>query len=303
MKYLIVFLLAAMLIFGCTSPATPKPGGTPGGTTTPGGSTQPAEVCTPSQTFSDLGAGTLSKSSELVATVTCAAGKSVVVKVDGVQVLAKSVTTNATQEVKLDIPAATDGKHKVTAEIGGESLFSSDWNVKPLGTPDLKGLETDAISFREWRGIAVDVDNPITAARVKAYLKTQQFKTQPNSHILMEIRKDKGGSPGDIVASVRKPISTVTQTDNWINFDLDPAQTLEAGRYWLVLKIEQTEDVNLVSDLVQLHYVIVDKTASGNDHNTQMLLNFDTKSGLASESQWTPLNYDKEYNIVLTAVK
>jgi hypothetical protein len=235
--------------------------------------------------------------------VTCVAGESVVAKVDGVAVASASVTTNATQEVKLGIPAKEDGAHKVTVEIGGTPLFSNDWSVKPLGTTDIKGLETDAISFKEWRGIAVDIDNPITAARVRAYVKTQQFHLQPSSQILMEIRKDNGGKPGDIVAYVRQPIKAVTQTDNWLNFDLDPAKTLESGRYWIVMKVEQTEDVNLVSDLVQLHYVVVDKTASGNDHTTQMLLNVDEKTGMASESSWTPLNYDKEYNIVLTASK
>jgi hypothetical protein len=306
MKNLIVILLAAILIFGCVNPVTPKSGTTTGAQTTPSGGTtvgQPAESCTQSQTFSDLGSGVLSKTTELVATVTCAAGKNVVVKVDGNAAATAQVSTNATQEIKLGIPATTDGTHKVTVEIGGETLLSKDWLVKPLGTQDIKGLETDAVSFKEWRAIAVDIDNPISAARVKAYVKTQQFHLQPNSNILLEVRKDNGAKPGDLVGSVRNPISSVTQTDNWVNFDFDPALSLSPGRYWLVLKVEQTEDVNLVSDLVQLHYVTVDKTASGNDHTSQMLLSVNEKTGVASESQWTPLNYDKEYNIVLTTSK
>jgi hypothetical protein len=310
MRNIIVLLIAAMLIFGCAVPGGSKTGtqGTGGTGATQGGQggtqgTQPAEECTPSQTFSELEAGLLSKTTELTATVTCAAGKSLVVKVDGEPVVTQTVPSNATQEIKLGIPAEKDGKHTVTVELGGESLLSKEWSVKPLGMQEIKGLETDAVSFKEWRAVAVDVENAISAARVKAYLKTQQFRTQPNSHLLLEVRKDKGGEPGDIVTSVRKPISVVTQSDNWINFDFDPALELQPGRYWLVLKIEQTEEVNLVSDLVQLHYVVVDKTASGNEHNKQMLLSVDTKTGMASESQWTPLTYDREYNIVLTTSK
>jgi hypothetical protein len=71
----------------------------------------------------------------------------------------------------------------------------------------------------------------------------------------------------------------------------------------VVLKIEQTEEINLVSDLIQLHYVTVDKTAPGNDHTKQMILNVDEKTGMASETSWEPLHYDKEYNIVLTTSK
>lgn len=304
MKYLIAFLLAALLIFGCVGgPSTPSQSNTNQGTPSIPGVGQPAAQCTPSQTFSDLPNAVLSSTTQLTATVTCYDGSSIVVKVDGQPVVTQAVTGNATQAVQLGIPATTDGAHNVSVEIGGQSLLSKAWTVAPLGNPDVKGLETDAVSFKEWRAEAVDVQNPITAARVKAYLSTQQSTTEPNSHIVMEIEKDNGGNPGDVVATVKQPIKVVTQSDNWINFDLDPAVTLQPGRYWIVFSVEQTQDVNLVSDLVQLHYVTVDKTASGNDHTTQMLLNVDPKSGMASESQWTPLSYNREYNIVLTTSK
>jgi len=305
-----VFLLAVMLAFGCfgcigSQLLGNQPQGGNKSVNLPSipGTTPPVEECTPSQTFSEPADGVLSQTTELVATVTCAAGKQIVVKVDGEPIVTTSVDTNATQPVKLDIPATKDGAHTLTVDIGGETLLSRDWNVQPLGNTEVKGLETDAISYKEWRAMAVDIGNPISAARVKAYLKTQQPMTHPDTNIVMEIRKDNGARPGDMVTSVRKTIKAVTQTYNWINFDLDPAQTLQPGRYWIVLKVEQTEDVNLASDIVQLHYTTVDKTSPGNDHTKQMLLSVDTKTGLASEAQWQPLAYDKEYNIVLTTSK
>ncbi len=310
MRNLIVLLICAMLVAGCAMPGAQKSGGTSGGTPKGGGNSGggiqiPGTVasCVQSQSFSALAPGTLGKTTELTATVECAGGMSMVAKVDGKAVSTVPVASNASQQVKLGIPASSDGAHTVSVEIGGSEQFSSDWTVAPLGFSELSGLETDAFSFKEWRAVAVDIENPISAARVRAYVKTQQFSLQPNSNVLMEIRSDSGGNPGSLVTSVRQPIRVVTQTDNWVNFDPDEPVTLSPGRYWIVFKVEQTEEVNLVSDLVQLHYVTIDKTAPGNDHTRQMLLDVDPKSGLASETQWTALPYDKEYDVVLTSSK
>ena len=296
MRNLIVILLAAILIFGCVNAPTKAPSG---GQTTPTGQTTQTEACTQSQTFSDLGPGILGGTSELAATVTCAAGKSIVVMVDGSTVATTVVPSNDTQTIKLEVPATTDGAHKVTVEIDGQTLLSKDWNVDPLGTQGIKGLETDAVSFREWRATAIDIATPITVSHVKAYVKTQQGTTQPDSKVVMEIRKDASGNPGDIVATAKNPISMVTQTDNWLNFDFTTA--LSPGRYWLVMRVEQSAGTTLISDLVQVHYVVVDKTAAGNDHTRQMVLDVDTNTGIATETQWTPLTYDKEYNVVVTS--
>ena len=166
-----------------------------------------------------------------------------------------------------------------------------------------RGSITDAISYKEWRAEAVDVETPISAVRVKAYLSTPQSTTQSQTEVVMEIDKDNGDKPGDMVTSVSRPISVVTQTDNWITFDTNPAPTLAPGRYWIVMKLVQTQQVNLFNDIVQMHYVTVDKSSAGNDHTAQMLLNVDEKTGLATASQWTPLTFDREYDIVLTTSK
>jgi hypothetical protein len=259
------------------------------------------EACTPSQSFSELGAGTLSKTTELVATVTCAGGKDIVVKIDGEPVVTQTIGTNATQPVKLEVPAITDGTPKLTVELGGETVFSRDWSVKPLGSDDIKGQETDSVSFKEWRAMAVDVENEITAAKVRMYLKRLQYQMQPGTNIIVEIRNDNGGNPGDVLSSVSRPFNVTTLTDNWISFDFD--QKLSPGRYWIVLKIQQTQNAGLLSDVMQVHYVPVDKQASGNDYTREMILSVDTKTGVASETQWQPLSYDRIYSIVLTSSK
>jgi hypothetical protein len=115
----------------------------------------------------------------------------------------------------------------------------------------------------------------------------------------MEIREDDGGEPGSLVSSVKIPITEVTLTYNWIHFDFEPKAHLEEGRYWVVTKVEQTENVKLVSDNVMLHYVMIDKYSPGNDYTLQMLLDVDEKTGFGIETSWEELSYDREYNIVV----
>ena len=138
-------------------------------------------------------------------------------------------------------------------------------------------------------------------SRVKIYMKRLAYKTQPSTEIVVEVRSDDGGDPGSVVASVKRPINATTLSDNLINFDFATEPTLAPGRYWIVVRIEQTEDVNLVSDTVNIHYVAVDRQAPGNGYTRQMMLDVDKASGFASETEWAPLSYDRVYSIVLTS--
>lgn len=304
MRYVILLGLAAILLFGCTgapaAPSGPKANGTvpsvPGITDTPA-----ADACTPSYSFSEPAGGTFGKKASVTATATCAAGSKIAVLIDGVEAAGETPSTNDTQPVKLEFVPAKAGTVKLTVESDGQTVFSRNWSVKPLGSEDTSGLEYDSASFKEWRAMAVDVEGPIKPGRVRMFMKRIDFRTQPETEILVELRDDDDGDPGDVLASVKRPINVTTLSDNWISFDFDTKPSLSKGRYWIVLSIEQTESVKLVSDKVNIHYVAVDKQSVGNDYTRQMLLDVDKTTGYASESEWTPLSYDRVYSIVLTS--
>ena len=307
MRYILAFLLAAALLFGCAGggqPAgnqsgTPQTGGNTGGTAPAG------EECKPSYSFSDLQDGVLSQTSTLTATVTCAAGKKISVKLDGNDVADQSVDTNATEPLKLAFYPRYDGTQKLTIESDGEVVFSRDWAVSPLGNQDTKGLDYDSVSFKEWRAMAMDVGNQISAAKVKIFMKRIDFRTEPNTQIDIQLRdaSGPGGMPGRVIDSAISPIGVTTLSDNWITFNFTKTPALSPGRYWVVMKIDQSEEVSLVSDTVTVHYSTIDKTAPGNNYTAQMELNVDPKSGAASETQWGPLTFDKAYDIVLLGAK
>lgn len=304
MRAIILLILASLLVFGCmgfggTHTTTSATGGTPSQPTggTPSGG-QPAS-CTPAYSFSDLSDGVLSKQTTLVATVTCAAGKKIVVKLDGVEAASATATSNSTSPLQLPIAPKKDGTVKLTVESDGTTVLSKDWTVAPLGSSDTKGLEYDSISFKEWRAVGFNVDSTISVDNVRMFLKRIASKTQPGTNLLVEIRSDDNGNPGEVLASVRSPINVTTLSDNWITFAFDQKPQLTPGRYWVVLRVEQTEEVNLVSDAVVLHYVTGDRQAQGNADTRQMLLSVDMKTGMASETSWAPLSYDRTYAVTI----
>jgi len=301
MRNLLIFAFAALLVFGCTGTA-PQSGGATGGPAAPQlpGTGPAVEACPPSYSFSDLEAGTLSETAAVIATVTCADGETLSLKVDGVEAASASVQGNATQPLRMEFYPKEVGTLSVSIENGAETLYSRDWSVNSLGSEDTKGVDYDGVSFKEWRAMSVDVENQISPDRVRVFMKRLASKTQPGTLIAMDIRKDDKGKPGAAVATVKKPINATTMSENWINFDFDTAPVLAKGTYWLVVRIEQSENVNLISDMVNVHYVTGDRQSDGNDYTKQMLLDVDMVSGMASETSWQPLSYDRTYSIVLT---
>ncbi|HSB46711.1 MAG TPA: choice-of-anchor R domain-containing protein [Candidatus Bilamarchaeum sp.] len=299
MRGIQILLICAVLLFGCTG------GGQQTGQNPPsGGSTQPPAgggACEPKYSFSELGDGVLSQSAKLVATVTCAGNKTLEVTLDGVSATSAKADSDATTPLELKFAPPKDGTVKLAVESDGEVVFSRDWTVKPLGSDDTKGPENDAVTFKEWRAMSVDVGSPIKVGKVKLFLKRIADKTQPGTNVVVELRGDSGGKPGSLIASSKKPITATTLSDNWITFDFPDAPQLSEGTKWIVLRIEQTEDVTLISDAVNIHYVSVDKQAEGNDYTRQMILNVDKVNGVATETSWTPLSYDRKYTIVVSA--
>lgn len=306
MRYVAVFLLAAVLLLGCTGGGQ-QTGGQPSGSGG-GGSQQPpsggGEACAPTYSFSDLQDGVLSQTSSLTATVTCGWNKTLTVKLDGSDVADVTLDTNATKPVTLEFYPRYDGNQKLTVESDGEVVFSRNWSVAALGNDDTKGLDYDSVSFKEWRAMAVNVGNPINLDRIRVFMKRIDYRTQPTTKVVIEVRgSDSNGMPGKVVDSVSVPVNVTTLTDNWATFKFDDKPALAPGKYWVVVKIDQSESVNVVSDTVTVHYTAIDKTAPGNSYTAQMILNVDPKSGLASETQWAPLSFNRAYDIVLLGAK
>lgn len=293
---LVLLLLSIILIFGCTGQGGPA---APSAPSQPSGPSGPAAECTPEYSFSELEGSTFGGAETLVATVTCAAGETLTVKVDGETVAKQRVADNSTTPVDFTVPALKEGTLKVTVGNDEQTLFSRDWDVEALGNMDLFGTGYESFSFKEWVAMSFDIENEVELGQVKAYLKRQSSQTQPSTMIVMEVREDDSGEPGTLVASKKLPITDTTLTANWLKFDLDKKEKLEPGTYWIVLKIDQTEDITLVSDVVTVHYAVIDKETEGNDYTRRMSLNVDLKTGSASETSWDALAYDKEYNIVL----
>ncbi len=296
---LVLLILSIILIFGCTGQSGPTAPTAPTAPVQPSGPTTPAAECSPDYSFSELENSTFGGDETLAATVTCAAGETLSLKVDGTTVAKQVISDNSTTPVDFTVPALKDGTLKVTVETDSETLFSRDWEVEPLGNTELFGTGYESFSFKEWVAMSFDIDNKVELGQVKAYLKRQSSQTQPSTMIVMEIRKDNSGEPGSLVTSKKLPIKDTTLTANWLKFDLDSKKKLEAGTYWIVLKIEQTEEITLVSDVVTVHYAVIDKQIEGNDYTRRMPLDVDIKTGLASETSWEELSYDREYNIVL----
>lgn len=298
MRALLILSICAVLLFGCAGGA-PKPGGKTDGT---GTSVPPSGgECEAKYSFSELPDGVLGQKAKVIATVTCGQNRTVALLLDSKTETSVLLESNAATPVELEFAPDKDGTMKLEITLDGETIFSRDWAVKPLGSDDTKGLENDAASFKEWRAMSVRLDEPIQAGKARLFLKRISEKTQPGTIIAVDLREDANGKPGAIIATSKKPINATTLSDNWITFDFPAKPTLSAGTKWIVLRVEQTEDVSLVSDNVNLHYVTVDKQAEGNDYTRQMILDVDLKNGVATETEWTPLSYDRIYTVTLSA--
>jgi hypothetical protein len=290
---LIVGILGIALLFGCTGQTETTNGN---GIQLPGGSN--VEQCTPSYSFSDFGDGTLGQTSAMTATVTCAAGKEFIVKLDGTEITSASATTNDTTTLNLDFAPSEDGEFTLIVESDDEVLKSEDISVSPIGNQDASGSDNDGVSFKQWRAVAFETDTAITPAKVKIYMKRIESGVTTDN-IVVELRADTNGEPGPLVSSVEKPVSVATLTYNWINFDFADELTIPAGRYWIVMKVEE-DTPTPVSDVFYVHYTLIDRNSPGNEDTIQMDLTVDSQTSETTETEWETLSFDREYAVVLT---
>ncbi|MBN1170092.1 hypothetical protein JXA56_03635 [Candidatus Micrarchaeota archaeon] len=285
-------------MFGCT-----------GGEVTPGESTGPSigipkiegpqDECTMDYSFSQINDGTFSKSSDLVVTVTCAGGSELALGIDGKVLQTAMVETNAATPVKFNVVGISEGSRKVTVKLDGETIYSRDWEVTALGHTDTLGTNYDTISYKEWLAMEFDIQNSVEVGQVRVFMMRQNPNTLPDSTVIMEIRKDSSGKPGDVIAQKILPIKDTTLSANWIRFNLDKKATLSPGKYWVVMRVDQTEERAITSDTVTIHHTPINRDRPGNDYTRKMRLDVDMKSGEVTETSWEPLSYDRIYNIVL----
>ncbi|MBI5046296.1 hypothetical protein HZC07_01025 [Candidatus Micrarchaeota archaeon] len=314
MKFINLFMLfvvAGFVLFGCLGGTPPKEVTTSGPSVPSappvptGASDNSANLCSPSFLVSNLNSGTLGKSSSLLVTATCAAGVPVTLSINGKSVDSKSADTNATATLTFSFYPKSEGNSTVSVATDSQTLLSKVWMVSPLGSSVTTGVETDAISFKEWRAVKFTLDNSIMVGMVKAYMKRGSSSIQPGSLLIAEIRSDSGGTPGAVISSVSRPLNVTTLTDNWIVFDfseINQKLSLQPGSYWTTFRVEQTVDPGLISDVVYLRYSPVDKQAAGNGYTRQMVLSV-SGSGAASETSWAPLSYDRIYAVTIGGVQ
>ncbi|MBU0591634.1 hypothetical protein KKF81_06315 [Candidatus Micrarchaeota archaeon] len=257
----------------------------------------------PTYTFSRMDEGILSQTSILIATVTCAGGKEILIYIDDQLIGRQTITSDEATPLNFPIIGINDGISRITALVGDDTIMSRDWEVKPLGNEEPGKNDYDAISFKEWRAMAFDIGNEIEVGQVKAYMKRLDSNFQPGTSVIAEIRGNDNGEPGALIAAGTVPSNEVPLNKRWIIFDLDSKTKLAPGRYWVVLKIEQTESVHLVSDVVNVYYNTADSYATGNSYTKEMRLFVNLSTGYATETNWQPLPYDKEYSIVLSTGK
>jgi hypothetical protein len=299
MKRLIIVSLAAFLLLGCINLG--------GSRTSPQGPSVPDVIpdvsdkaeCTPSSSFTGPDDGTFGKDSKLSGSVTCMAGSRLELKVGDEVVDSVTIQGNDSTTVAFDVPGIEDGTHEVSVMSGGSTLYSKSWEVSYLGNDDISGPDYDAFSYKQWRAMAFDMESPVDVERVSLYLKRLEGKTKPDTKVVVELRKDSSGTPGSLIAEAEIPIEETTLTYNWVHFDFSPEASLDEGTVWVVAKVEQQEVTALSSDVVVLHYETIDRLSDGNGYTAQMDLDVDEKTGIASETSWKALSFDREYNVIL----
>lgn len=297
MKRIFLIFISMLLVFGCVGGPAPSANVTTGNISAPPqvplvNQTVPS-LCDPSYTFTDPNPATLSGSGTLSVSADCATGANIEVYVNGA-VAGKSVVPGDPAVLNFNLVASKDGVSKVEVKSDGKSIHSVDWDVSSIGYLNTDTSDVDPISINHRKAISFDLANPVRIRSVSTYLKRQSALTL-GSNIVLEIRKDMNGVPGQSVYNTTVPITEVTLSPNWLSFPVDAS--LQKGRHWLVFWVDKD------NDYVNIHYVPVDKKAKGNaDHlNMDYVKNEDLLKWEPTE--WKPLSFDRKYVFKVSAVQ
>ena len=126
--------------------------------------------------------------------------------------------------------------------------------------------------------------------------------TLEDTYIIAEIRLDNNGEPGEeVLASSMLSIDETTMSENWIWFNFaEPVELAPPGRQWVVFSIDYPD---LVSDVVNIHYVGEDTLAEPNDYTKRMLLEWSDDEREFVKTEWEQLTYDKQFAVVLSGLE
>lgn len=302
-KLIIVLFLSALLLFGCTGPATQEtqqPGQQQPAQTQEPAQGEPEPACDATYAFSELGPATLSGVTTFTITATCAKGKDVALYLNGERAGGLVIPNNEPTILNFDIAAKVDGESTVSVKSDAETVHSEKWTVNPIGSSDTSGKDYDQASNKKWLAVAFDVESPISVGSIGGYIKRLESQTLQDSSVTMEIRMDDNGKPAGAYSAVSsRPITDTTLSDNWMYFNYEGV-TLQPGRYWAVLSVTKDEPT-IVGDAVTLHYVAPDKNRPANDGTLQMDLVWSDTKRVWEESQWKPLPFDKTYSLVVSS--
>jgi len=288
MKKILLILFSVVLLFGCIG------GPSPGSNITQQINqtiTTVTQECTPSLSVTPPNSAKLSSSATIVVNATCAFNKTVAVTINGAEIASAVVPEGDSTLLNFNLIAAPDGSNSLAVNLDNNPVYTGKWDVSPIGYSNTAGSDNDQISVGRWKAVAFEVSNPITVKKVSAYLMRLQSLIV-GSNVIVDIRSDSNGKPGDIVATTSLPINKTTLTPNWVHFPI--TAQLQKGRYWVVFREDGLDEVNI-------RYVTVDKLKPGNPNHMMMDLTKNEDTSVWSETQWTPLAYDRDYSFVISA--
>ena len=301
-KLFVVLILSLILMAGCTQLGGCKVQQAVNKTvTTATGAVQNTEPpCETAYQFGTLADGTLGKQTSFTVTVNCAAGKTIALYIDDESVATQPLATNATTALNFKLAPKLEGTRKVEVKTDGVVINTTQWKVAALGSQDTNGSRNDPVSVKEWIATSYTVEAPVAVKSVGVFMRRLYTETLQNSYVIVELRSDNGGKPSDGVLKVATvPITKPTLSENWIWINFADGVTLQPGKYWVVLRVNQETD-GLVSDVENVHYTANDTTTPGNDYTRSMLLEWDRSGKAFGQTEWKTLPYDRTYAVVLS---
>jgi hypothetical protein len=310
----VALILASLLVFGCVgeeavveegdtvTEETGEIGDTTEETTEETVETGDSE-CEPSYMVLELGAGIFSKGTPFGVSAECAGGKTVSLYVDSEKIAEQQVATNDVAVLNFVLIPKSEGAKTVEVKVDGETVYSTSWPVIPLGSQDISGSKNEDVSSRKWVAISYHVDSRVQVKSVGAYMKRLYSNTLEDTYVVAEIRPDNNGEPGDeVLASSRLLIDETTMTENWIWFNFEePVELAPPGRNWVVFRIDYPD---IVSDVVNIHYVGEDTTSEPNEYTMRKLLEWDDdEREFVETTGWETFTYNKEFSVVLSGLE
>jgi len=311
----VALILASLLVFGCIGGEQPvvEEGDTVTENTSDDTTEETTEEeteeveeadCEPSYTISELSDGIFSKGTPFVVNAECAGGKTVALYIGEQKVSEQAISTNNAAVLNFLLAPKSEGFKDIEVKVDGETIYTAEWYVAPLGSQDISGSKNEDISSRKWVAVKYHIDSFVEAKSIGAYMKRLYGNTLEDTYVAAEIRPDNEGEPGDtVLATSLVPITDTTMSYNWIWFDFPDAVGLATGNnYWVVFRIDYPE---LVSDTVNIHYVGEDNLAPANDYTLRNLLEWSDseREYVETETGWQEMTYDKEFAIVISGLE